>query len=96
MVVFLTGFSILVWYVSDRFLIPGMVAAHDATPGQKRQLQAFSRLLLAIVLVILSVSILLIFRVRRFFFPRKTNPGLPKTEYVDAWTEAGKRARADE
>ena len=67
-----------------------MIAAQDATPGQKRELAAFSRLLLAIVLFILCVGILMIFRVRRFFFPR-ASAKRQKTEYIDAWAEAGKR-----
>lgn len=90
MVVFLAGSAVLIWLVSVRFLIPAMIAAQDATPAQKRELAAFSRLLLAIVLFILSVGILMVFRIRRFFFPRGT-PTRQKTEYIDAWAEAGKR-----
>lgn len=93
LVAFLAGFSFLIWVVADQFLIPAMEAAQTANLGQKRQLVAYARLLLAIVLVILCVSIILLFRIRRFFFP---SPPVrrQKTEYVDAWQEAGKRATA--
>jgi hypothetical protein len=90
MIVFLSGSALLIWLVSNRFLIPAMVAAQDATPMQQRQLAATARLLLAIVLFSLCVGILMVFRIRRFFFPRNPIPR-QKTEYVDAWTEAGRR-----
>jgi len=90
LVIFLLGFVALVWLVSNRFLLPAMVAAQDATTEQKRQLMAYSRLLLAIVLFVLCVGMLMIFRVRRFFFPRSL-PSRQKTEYIDAWAEAGRR-----
>lgn len=90
MVVFLLGFALLIWIVSNQFLFPALAAANSATLPQKQQLVAYSRLILAIVLLILCVGILILFRVRRFFFPSPTQPR-QKTQYVDAWTEAGKR-----
>jgi hypothetical protein len=90
---FLVGCSVLIWVVADQFLIPAMEAAKDASTGQKRQLVAYARLLLAIVLVILCVTIILLFRVRRFFFPAPLSKR-QKTEYIDAWAEAGKRMMA--
>jgi H+/Cl- antiporter ClcA len=90
MVAFLASSAVLIWLVSDRFLIPALVASQDASDGQKRELAAFARLLLAIVLFILCVGILMIFRVRRFFFPRRHSTP-QKTEYIDAWAEAGRR-----
>jgi hypothetical protein len=48
---------------------------------------------MAVILFILCVGILIVFRVRRFFFPQPSS--VPqKTQYVDAWAEAGKRATA--
>lgn len=93
MVAFLVGAAILIWVVADQFLIPAMEAAQDATVRQKRHLMAWARLLLAIVLVILCVGIILLFRIRRFFFPSPVSKR-QKTEYIDAWAEAGKRATA--
>jgi hypothetical protein len=90
LVAFLAGFSLLIWVVSDRFLIPAMAAARDATDLQKRQLMATARLLLAVVLMILSVAIILLFQIRRFFFPRQ-RPEKQKTEYIDAWAESARR-----
>lgn len=88
---FFVGFTVLIAIVSHYFLIPALEAAQDATPLQKRHLTAYSRLVLAIVLMILFVGMLFTFRVRRFFQPRGQ---AQKTEYIDAWSEAGKRAQA--
>lgn len=93
LLIFLAGFSFLMWLVADQFLVPGLEAAKRASPDEKRQLVAYSRLLMAIVLFVLCISMLLLFRVRRFFFP-PFPAKRQKTEYVDAWAEAGKRARA--
>lgn len=90
LIIFMAGFVFLMWFVADQFLVPGLEAAKDATPRQKRQLMAYSRLLMAIVLLVVCVSMLLLFRVRRFFFPPFPSKR-QKTEYVDAWAEAGKR-----
>jgi hypothetical protein len=93
MIAFLVGSAILILVVSNYFLIPAMIASHDATAAQKRQLAAYSRLLLAIVLFIMIVGLLLLFRVRRFFFPGQGSRKQQKTPYVDAWEEAGRRVR---
>lgn len=90
LVAFLIGFTVLIALVSNQFLIPALVAAKGASVEEKRQLVAFARLLLAIVLLILWVGILFLFRIRRFFFPRSST-AKQKTEYVDAWAEAGRR-----
>ena len=87
---FLIGFAVLIYVISDWYLLPALDAAQGATTGEKRQLAAYSRLLLAIVLVILICGILLTFRFGRFFFPRNREPSGP-TKYVDAWAESGKR-----
>lgn len=87
---FLIGFAVLIYVVSDWYLLPALDAAQGATTAEKRQLSAYSRLLLAIVLVILICGILLTFRFGRFFFPRQRDARRP-TKYVDAWAESGKR-----
>ena len=49
-------------------------------------------LLFALVLVILISGLILTFRIGRFFFPRPSGPRV-QTKHVDAWAEAGKRAK---
>ncbi|HEY7090356.1 MAG TPA: hypothetical protein VH518_19830 [Tepidisphaeraceae bacterium] len=95
MIFFLAGFTALIILVSHYFLIPALLASNGATAEEKRHLQAFATLLLTIVLFMLGVGIVLVLRVKRFFVsgPASTRQ---KTQYVDAWAEAGKRARADE
>ena len=93
LVAFVLGFSGLMWLVADQFLVPGMEAAREATAGQKRQLMAYARLLMVIVLAIVCIAMLAVFRVRRFFFPQ-ASPKRDKTEYPDAWAEAGRRMTA--
>jgi hypothetical protein len=93
MVVFLAGFAALIVLVSHYFLIPALLASRDATPQEKRHIQAFATLLLTVVLFILGVCLVLMLRVKRFFI--SATQSRQKTEYVDAWAEAGKRIRSD-
>jgi heme/copper-type cytochrome/quinol oxidase subunit 2 len=93
MIAYLIGAAILIWIVAHYFLFPAMEAAHGATAHQKRQLMATSRLMLMVVLFVLSVVTFMLFRVRRFFFPRPSEKP-QRTQYVDAWAEAGRRAEA--
>jgi hypothetical protein len=95
LVLFLVGFIALIWIVSEYFLIPAMTVAKEATREQKKQLVAHSRLLMAVVLFILCVGLLMLFRIRRFFFPRSLGTRT-KTEYIDAWAESAKRLKDDE
>ena len=87
---FLVGFAVLIYVVSDWYLLPAFDAARDANAGEKKTLAAHARLLLAVVLVILVCGILLTFRFGRFFLPRQGDARRP-TQYVDAWAESGKR-----
>ena len=89
MVAFLAVFVILL-LVLQQFLRPAYEALNQATPPQKRQLTAYPLLLLAIVLFILFVTLILSFRIWRFFLPPPTTKPT-KTKYVDAWSESGKR-----
>jgi hypothetical protein len=91
---FLGGFVVLLLVVSHYFLLPGLKAAETADAAGRRQLRAVSWLILSIVLVYVLAGLMLTFRMGRFFFPRKGD-GRVKTKYVDAWTEAGHRARDD-
>src|SRR5262245_56581926 len=94
MIVFLAGFTVLIVLVSHHFLIPAMLASHEATPQEKRHIQAMATLLLTVVLFILGVGIVLMLRVKRFFVT-SPEPVRQKTQYVDAWAEAGKRAKSE-
>ena len=89
-IAYLVGFAILLWFVCHHYLIPAMTAAKTATPEQKRVLVAHSRLILALLLVILLVGLLLTFRVGRFFLPRSRHASKP-TNYPDAWSESARR-----
>ena len=88
---FLTLFAGLIVFVSFWYLFPAMAAAQHATHSQRREMAAHALLLMAVMLVILLCGLLLTFRIGRFFFPRPT-PKRTRTQYVDAWAEAGRRA----
>jgi hypothetical protein len=74
------------------YLLPAYQAWRDAGPRQRELLSASSLLLMAVVLVVLLLLLVTAFGVRRYFYP---TPPLQrtKTDYVDAWAEAGRRAR---
>jgi hypothetical protein len=87
---FLLGFTIFLVFLSRYYLLPALDAVrHTNVPGRK-ELRAWSTLLLAIVLFILLVGLILTFRVGRFFLPRPPAKRV-RTKYVDAWAESGKR-----
>ena len=88
--VFLAVFSVIVIAVAYHTIVPGMEAAKDATPQEKRTLVAWYRLLVAVLLFILFAGLVITFRFGRLFFPRPTPPRT-KTQYVDAWAESAKR-----
>ena len=87
---FLAGSAVLIYVISDWYLLPALDAARNANPSEKRQLAAHARLLLAVVLVILLCGIVLTFRFGRFFLPARRDPPKP-TQYVDAWAAAAER-----
>ena len=87
---FLFVFSIVAVLIAYYTLIPGMEAAKNASPDEKRRLVAWYRLLLTVLLFILFAGLVLTVRFGRFFFPRPTPPRV-KTPYVDAWAESAKR-----
>jgi hypothetical protein len=93
--IFLTGFSALLLLVCWYYLLPAADAFRSADKSGQHKLAATSSLVLAIILFVLIVGMMMTFRVRRFFFPKPT-PKPTKTEYVDAWTESGKRLQVDD
>jgi lysylphosphatidylglycerol synthetase-like protein (DUF2156 family) len=90
MVAYLLGFAVLITIISRYYLIPAMQAANEATAGERRQLSAYSMLLMAIVLLIVVVGIILTFRISRFFFPRPAHPRATMKD-IDAWSESARR-----
>jgi hypothetical protein len=91
-VAFMVGFLVLVFFLTSYYILPATEAFMLGTIGEKRQIDAYSSLLMYVLLVILLSGLLLTFRVGRFFFPRNS-PQREKTQYVDAWAEAGRRAQ---
>src|SRR5439155_23070811 len=69
-VLFLAGFFVLLLIVSHYYLLPAIKVVPQATPGERRWLQAASALLLAVVLFVLFIGLMMVFRVGRFFLPR--------------------------
>ena len=68
---FLIAFTALLSLIADYFMRPAIQAAHVATPPERRELSAISILLLSILLTMLTIGLLLTFRVRRFFTSNK-------------------------
>jgi hypothetical protein len=95
----LIGFMLTAWIilflVTDLYLIPALRVAQGADSIARRQLAAISSLVLAIILTSLIVVLMLILRPGRFFLPRKSDPKT-RTKYVDAWAEAGQRMEVPE
>jgi hypothetical protein len=87
---FLLGFTALIALVAVYYLVPATDAARAADSAGRRQISAFSMLLMSVILFVLLVGLAMTFRVHRFFFPRPV-PKRTSTEYVDAWTESGRR-----
>jgi type II secretory pathway pseudopilin PulG len=92
--IFLLLFAILIVGISEFYLLPALSAAKDANAVERAKLALVSRVLLMLVLFILFAGLFLTLRVGRFFFPGPTPPRTT-TKYVDAWSEAGKRAHAE-
>jgi hypothetical protein len=89
-VVYLLCFVVLLIVVSKMYLLPAMEASRHASPQEKKQLAAFARLMLTVVLFVLFGGLLIAFRIGRFFIPRPLAKR-KNTEYVDAWAESGRR-----
>lgn len=89
-IAFLVACWIILFLVSNHFLLPVFTIAHDIDVPGRKQLAAISALVLAIVLTGLVAMILLVVKPGRFFLPRKAAPR-DRTRYVDVWAESGKR-----
>ena len=89
---FLFVFTLLLIGVASYVLVPGFEAIQDKklTPEEKRNLQAWYRLLMFVLLFILFAGLVLTFRFGRLFFPRPAPPRT-STQYVDAWAESARR-----
>lgn len=89
---FSIGAAAVILLAVRMYLLPAYAAWRNAPPAQRELLSASSLLLMSLVLVVLLLLLVAAFGVRRFFFPppptRRTT-----TPYVDAWAEAGRRAR---
>jgi hypothetical protein len=83
---------VILFLVTDMFLIPALRVASGADSIARKQLAAISALVLAIILTSLLAILLLVLRPGRFFLPRKQEPKV-RTKYVDAWAEAGQRVQ---
>jgi len=90
MTFFLLAFAALIAVVAFYYLLPALDAARGADVAGRRQLSAFSMLLMAVILFVLLVGLAMTFRIHRFFFPRPI-PKRTQTEYVDAWSESARR-----
>ena len=90
LVAFLVAFGLIVFLVSDRYLLPALKVAQGVDDKAKRQLVAISSLVLTVILVSMVGAMILLIRPGRFFFPRKSVPRT-RTRYVDAWAESGRR-----
>jgi len=90
LIAFLVTFGLIVFLVSDRYLLPALKIVPGTDERAKKQLVAISSLVLAIILVLLLAALILLIRPGRFFFPRKATPRT-RTPYVDAWSESAIR-----
>ncbi len=93
LIAFLTVFLFIIALLVWQFLLPALHALSTASEQERRQIGAYSALLLMVVLFVLFVLLIAAFRVRRYFVPRRIDRPT-KTQYVDAWEEAGKRMKA--
>src|SRR5437867_830588 len=76
---FLLGFAALLAVVVNYFLIPAMQDARNADPAGKRQLSAYSTLLLAVVLFIIGVGLFMIFASTDFSFQEQLDRAPTRT-----------------
>ncbi|HEX4055554.1 MAG TPA: hypothetical protein VHX86_14915 [Tepidisphaeraceae bacterium] len=92
---FLGLFCILLVLVTKVYLLRALTDFNGADEKARKIIALHALLMMSLLLVILGLSLLLIFRIGRYFFPRRTEPRT-KTQYTDAWTEAGKRMKTPE
>jgi predicted permease len=89
-IAFLAGSTLLLLIVCHWYLLPALAVFQTASLHDKKRLAAYSLLLLVVILFCLGVMLLLALRIGKRLFPPPSGPP-SKTEYPDAWVEAGKR-----
>jgi len=92
---FLALFCILLVMVTKVYLLRALADFNGADERGRRLIAVHALLMMAAILATLGLSWMLIFRIGRYFFPGKKEKRV-KTEYTDAWEEAGKRMKTPE
>ena len=92
---YLALFVILLLLVTKVYLLRALADVKGADPEGRKLLGAHALLLMSLILTILGISLILIFRIGRYFLPR-TKVNEPKTKYTDAWAESVKRMKTPE
>jgi hypothetical protein len=92
---FLGLFCALLMLVTKVYLLRALADFNGADERGRKLIGLHATLLMLMVLVILGLSLVLIFRVGRYFFPDRYRKR-EKTNYTDAWAEAGKRMKPPE
>ncbi len=90
--VYLSGFLLLVMLISHFYLLPATKVFGQADSRSRESLAADATLIMTVVLFLLFVGLLFTFGVGRFFRVRQTKPSKP-TKYTDAWEESGRRLK---
>ena|ERR1700722_1271930 len=92
---FLGLFCILLVLVTKLYLLRALTDFNGADERGRKIIGLHALLIMFLLLVILGLSLILIFRVGRYFFPQRYRK-FEKTNYTDAWAEAGKRMKPPE
>jgi len=92
---FLALFCALLVLVTKLYLLRALADFNGADEKGKKVIGLHATLVMSLLLVILGCSMVLLFRIGRYFFPQRFKPRT-KTKYTDAWTEAGKRMKTPE
>jgi hypothetical protein len=92
---FLGLFCILLVLVTKLYLLRALTDFNGADERGRKIIGLHALLMMFLLLVILGLSLVLIFRVGRYFFLQRYRK-FEKTNYTDAWAEAGKRMKPPE
>jgi hypothetical protein len=85
----------LIWIVTRIYLLKALSDFNTSDDKGRKVIGLHALLVMSLVLVILFGVLLLLFRIGRFFFPGPTLRR-SKTQYTDAWAEAGRRMQPPE
>jgi hypothetical protein len=94
-VAFLALFFILLVFVTKVYLLPVVKDVKGVDEKGRKLLGAHALLLMSLILTILGISLVLLFRIGRYFLPKEGGKE-PKTKYTDAWAESAKRMKTPE